>query len=179
MFFVSEAKQTEPSIFHTPLQQMVYEMFREKGVKYERVDTDPAITMEDCTRIDERLNMKTVKTLFLCNRQQTSFYLVVTTAQKPFKTKDLSTALGISRLSFAPVELLNSILGTDIGAATVFGLMLDNKMAVQLVIDNDILEEEWYGCSDGTTTSYLKLSTAWVINEFIPSTGHTPQFVQL
>ena len=179
MFFVSEAKQTEPSVFHTSLQRMVYELFREKGVKYERVDTDPAITMEDCTRIDERLNMKTVKTLFLCNRQQTNFYLVVTTAQKPFKTKDLSAALGISRLSFAPVELLNSILGTDIGAATVFGPMLDSKMAVQRVIDNDILSEEWYGCSDGTTTSYLRLSTAWVINEFIPSTGHTPAFVQL
>ncbi|MDR6568191.1 prolyl-tRNA synthetase associated domain-containing protein [Chitinophaga ginsengisegetis] len=179
MYFVSDVKQTEPPVFNTPLQQMVYEMFRERGVRYERVDTDPAITMEDCIRIDQRLNMKTVKTLFLCNRQQTNFYLVITTAGKPFKTKDLGAALGISRLSFASVELLRSILGTDIGAATVFGLMLDRTMKVQLVIDNDILSEEWYGCSDGTTTSYLKLSTAWVINEFIPSTGHTPQFVQL
>ncbi len=43
MYFVSEVKQTEPTVFKTPLQQMVYEMFREKGVKYERIDTDPAI----------------------------------------------------------------------------------------------------------------------------------------
>ncbi|MEC5144866.1 YbaK/EbsC family protein [Chitinophaga sp. 212800010-3] len=179
MFFVSEAKITGPSTYQTPLQQMVYEMFSEKGVKYERVDTDPAITMEDCIRIDERLEMKTVKTLFLCNRQQTNFYLVVTTAVKPFKTKDLSAALGISRLSFASVELLHSILGTPVGAATVLGLLLDVTKHVQLVIDYDVLLEEWYGCSDGTTTSYLKLSTEWVMNEFITSTGHTPKFVQL
>ncbi|RBL89426.1 prolyl-tRNA synthetase associated domain-containing protein [Chitinophaga flava] len=179
MFFVSEIKETEPSEFKTPLQRMVYEMFREKEVKYERVDTDPAITMEDCVRIDERLNVKTVKTLFLCNRQQTNFYLVVTTAEKPFKTSDLSAELEISRLSFAPVDLLKSILGTDVGAVTVFGLMLDKQLNVQLVIDRDVLTEEWYGCSDGTTTSYLKLSTEWVLNEFIPAIGHAPKFVQL
>jgi Ala-tRNA(Pro) deacylase len=179
MFFVSEVKKTQPSEFKTPLQQMVYELFTEKGVNFERVDNDPAITMEDCISIDQRLNMKTVKTLFLCNRQQTSFYLVVTTAEKPFKTKDLSAALSISRLSFAPIELLHSMLGTAVGAATVFGLMLDKEKNVQLVIDNDILSEEWYGCTDGTTTSYLKLSTDWVLNEFIPTTGHAPRFVTL
>ncbi|HEY9259747.1 prolyl-tRNA synthetase associated domain-containing protein [Chitinophaga sp.] len=179
MFFVSEVVTTEPAEFHSPLQQMVYELFKEKGVAYERVDCDPAITMEDCIRIDDRLNMKTVKTLFLCNRQQTNFYLVITTAGKPFITKDFSAALGVSRVSFASVDLLQSILGTPVGAATVLGLLSDKEMKVQLVVDNDVLAEEWYGCSDGTTTSYLKLSTDWVINEFIPSTRHTPKFVQL
>jgi Ala-tRNA(Pro) deacylase len=154
-------------------------MFREKEVKFERVDTPPAITMEDCIKIDERLDMKTVKTLFLCNRQQTNFYLVVTTAAKPFVTKDFSAALGIPRTSFAPPELLQSILGTAVGAATIFGLLLDGQQQVQLVIDKDILAEEWYGCSDGTTTSYLKLSTSWVMNEFIPATGHIPKFITL
>jgi Ala-tRNA(Pro) deacylase len=179
MFFVGEVITAEPFKFHTPLQQMVYELFKEKCVAYERVDCDPAITMEDCIRIDDRLNMKTVKTLFLCNRQQTNFYLVVTTAGKPFVTKDFSAAMGVSRVSFASVELLQSILGTPVGAATVLGLLSDKEMKVQLVIDNDILEQEWYGCSDGTTTSYLKLSTAWIIDDFIPFTGHTPTFVQL
>lgn len=179
MFFVSEVKTTGPSTFNTPLQRMVYSLLEEKGVKFERVDNDPAITMENCIMIDQRLNMKTVKTLFLCNRQKTSFYLVVTTADKPFVTRDFSTALGIPRVSFAPVELLNSMLGTAVGAATIFGLLLDSNNHIQLVIDNDILAEEWYGCTDGTTTSYLKLPAAWVMDELIPLTGHTPKFVKL
>lgn len=49
--------------------------------------------MEDCTAVNERLDMKMVKTLFLCNRQQTEFYLFITCADKPFRSKDFSTAL--------------------------------------------------------------------------------------
>lgn len=179
MFFVSEVKTTVPSVFKTPLQERVYALFSEKGVKFERVDNDPAITMEDCIMIDQRLQMKTVKTLFLCNRQKTSFYLVVTTADKPFVTKDFGAVLGVSRVSFAPVELLDSKLGTAVGAATIFGLLLNDTNDIQLVIDNDILPETWYGCTDGTTTSYLKLPMEWVLNEFIPLTGNVPKFVTL
>ncbi|SHM42534.1 Ala-tRNA(Pro) deacylase [Chitinophaga jiangningensis] len=179
MIYVSEATANAPQEFKTPLQEMVYALLKEKAVPFDRVDCEPAITMEDCTRIDERLQMKTVKTLFLCNRQQTRFYLAVTTADKPFVTKDFSAALGVSRVSFAPVALLNSMLGTAVGAATVFGLLLDKEHQIQLVIDEDVLQETWYGCSDGTTTSYLKLPMEWVMKEFIPGTGHVPQLVRL
>ena len=44
--------------------------------RFERVDTDEAVTMEDCASINRKLQMDMVKTLFLCNRQQTSFYFV-------------------------------------------------------------------------------------------------------
>lgn len=179
MIYVSEAKTTAPEEFKTPLQQKVYELLAEKAVPFQRVDCEPAITMEDCIMIDERLQMKTVKTLFLCNRQQTRFYLAVTTADKPFVTKDFSAALGVSRVSFAPVELLNSMVGTAVGAATIFGLLLDGEQQIRLVIDKEVLKEEWYGCSDGTTTSYLRLPMDWVMREFIPLTGHTPQLVEL
>ncbi|MBV7530872.1 prolyl-tRNA synthetase associated domain-containing protein [Chitinophaga sp. sic0106] len=179
MIFVSEAKATAPLEFKTPLQQMVYTLLQEKAVPFERVDCEPAITMEDCIMIDERLQMKTVKTLFLCNRQQTRFYLAITTAAKPFVTKDFSAALGVSRVSFAPVELLQSMVGVAVGAATVFGLLLDKEEQIQLVIDQEVLQEPWYGCSDGTTTSYLKLPMEWVMKEFIPATGHVPQMVTL
>lgn len=179
MIYVSEPKTTAPAAFKTPLQEMVYHTLQKLAVPFERVDNDEAITMEDCTRINEQLNMKTVKTLFLCNRQQTSFYLFVTTADKPFKTKDLSAALGISRLSFAPVELLDSMLGTSVGATTIFGVMLDKAHQIQVIIDKDILSEEWYGCSDGTTTSYMKVPMDWVMHDFLAYVGHVPKMIEI
>ena len=121
MFFVSEIYKTPPSEFKTPLQEKTYKALEKLQIPYERVDTDEAITMEDCVRIDKKLNMKTVKTLFLCNRQQTAFYLFITSGDKPFKTKHFSKALGIPRVSFAPAELMNKILATEIGAATEIG----------------------------------------------------------
>lgn len=50
-----------------------------------------------------------VKTLFLSNRQQTAFYLFITTGSKPFRSKDFSNTLGVSRVSFALAEVTDRI----------------------------------------------------------------------
>lgn len=179
MFYISDIQHTAPSVFKTALQEKVYQTLNQAGVVFERVDTDEAITMEDCAGIGHRLNTPIVKTLFLCNRQETNFYLVVTTADKPFKTKDFSGALNISRVSFASPALLQDILGVTVGAATVFGVMLDTTNKVRVVIDKDVLTEEWFGCSDGTTTGYMKVSRDWIMHDFLPLANHPPEFVQL
>ncbi len=179
MIYVSEVKDTVPQTFKTELQEKVYLTLQQQGVKFKRVDTGEAITMEDCILINERLDVKTVKTVFLCNRQQTRFYLLVTTADKPVSSKDLSSALGISRLSFAPVEQLDKILGVPVGGATLFGVLMDKENQVQVVIDNDVLSEEWYGCSDGTTTGYMKVSTEWIVKKFLDYANHLPVIIQV
>ena len=84
MFYVSEVKTEAPENFKSELQQKIYENLNHLSIPFERVDNDPAITMEDCVLINEKLDMKTVKTLFLCNRQQTDFYLFVTLDSKGF-----------------------------------------------------------------------------------------------
>lgn len=101
--------------------------------------------------------MHMVKTLFLCNRQRTQFYLFITVGDKPFRSKDFSSTLGVARVSFAPLEDMETILGTKIGAATVFSSLLDGENRVQIIFDKEVLSEEWYGCSDGTTTGYMKV----------------------
>lgn len=179
MFYVSEVKTTAPSEFKTALQKMVYTTLEKLKVPFERVDNDDAISMENCILINEKLNMQTVKSLLLCNRQQTDFYLFITTADKPFRTKDLSRVLGISRLSFAPVELLETMLGTTVGATTIFGVLMDTANKVQVVFDKDILSEEWYGCSDGTTTSYMKLSMDWIVNVFPAYSKHPAKIIEI
>lgn len=167
MFYVSDIKTTAPSEFKTELQEKVYNTLDSLKTPYERVDTDEAITMDDCVIIDEKLDMKMVKTLFLCNRQQTLFYLFITAGDKPFRSKDFSTALGISRVSFAPAELMNDMLGTKIGAATVFSALLPSAEDVQIIFDRDVLKEEFYGCSDGTTTGYMKIKTEDIIHNVL------------
>lgn len=179
MFYISEIQTTAPSEFQTPLQELVYNILQQMQVPFERVDTDEAITMEDCILINEKLHVQIVKTLFLCNRQQTNFYLFVTTAGKPFVTKDFSSAVGIPRVSFASVELLNSLLGTPVGGATIFGTLLDKENKVQVLIDKDVLAEEWYGCSDGTPKGYMKIRTEWILNDFLQHTLHPPKIIEI
>lgn len=158
---------------------MVYETLDKLNISFERVDTDEAITMDDCVLINEKLNMNMVKTLFLCNLQETNFYLFITKGDKHFSSKDFSNALGISRVSFAKADKMESILWTKIGAATVFSTLLDNDNQVQIVMDKDVLDENYYGCSDGTTTGYMKIKTDNIVDDFLKFTKHTPSIIEI
>lgn len=179
MINVSEIITTAPCEFKTPLQKSVYTALEQLNIPFERVDTDEAITMEDCIAIGKKLHCRVVKTLFLCNRQKTSFYLFIMPDNKPFKTKDFSRALGISRVSFAPEELLQEMVGVRIGATTVFGALLDKENKIRIVFDNDVLSEMYYGCSDGTTTGYMKVKTDDIFNTFLQYTDHSPTVVEV
>ena len=172
MFYISEIKREAPAEFKTELQRKVYDALEELDIPFERVDNDPAITMEDCIAINERLDMNTVKTLFLCNRQQTNFYLFITGGNKPFVTKDFSRALGISRVSFAPEELLLKMFGTKIGATTVLSSIMDIENNVKIIFDKEVLEDEWYGCTDSTTTGYMKLRAKDILEKYLPFAKH-------
>lgn len=179
MFTVSEIYTTAPRQFHTSLQEKAYQALQHLQIPFARVETDEAITMEDCVQIDAKLDMKMVKTLFLCNRQQTAFYLFITVGSKPFRARDFSTALGVARVSFAPAALMEQMLGTKIGAATVFSALLDTENAVQIIFDRDVLAEEWYGCSDGTTTGYMKVKTDLILHKLLPFTKHVPAIIEV
>ena len=179
MFYVCEIQTTAPRRFQTRLQTLTYAALEKLHIPFERVDTDEAVTMEDCAAIDEKLKMNMVKTLFLCNRQQTQFYLFITAGAKPFRSKDFSSALGVSRVSFAPAELMQTMLGTKIGAATVFSSLADSGNKVKIVFDKDVLREQWYGCSDGTTTSYLKIRTDDIISLLLPYAKHEAAVIEV
>ncbi len=179
MMFVSSPYTTPPEQFRNALQEKVHTVLEALQIPYQRVDTDEAVTLEDCIRINEQLDMKMVKTLFLCNRQQTAFYLLVVPGDKPFSSKAFSSALGISRVSFAPAERMEPMLGTKIGAATVFSALLESAGDVQIVFDQDIVTDEWYGCSDGTTTGYMKLKTEDVLYKVLPYSGHTCRIIRI
>lgn len=101
-----------PSDQRIPQEEAVYDKLEELGIEFARVDHDHADTMEDCLKIESILGAKICKNLFLCNRQQTEFYLLMMPGDKPFKTKDLSPLLGCSRLSFAGPEHMERLLRT-------------------------------------------------------------------
>lgn len=172
MFYVSDPKSTPPPAFSSPLQQKVYESFTALGIPFERVDTDPGLTMEDCRHIDDKIGVRIVKTVFLCNRQQTEFWLYVTTDDKPFVTREFCGALGIPRVSFASAEHLERLTGVKVGATTVLSAVLPEAKDVHLVMDRSVAESEWFACTDGTATCFVKIKTADLLQKYIPSTGH-------
>ena len=151
-----------------------YDLLDKLGIQFWRTDHGwmKADTMEDCHVIDACLNATVCKNLFLCNRQKTNYYLLMMPGDKPFKTKELSKQIGSSRLSFASPEYMEKFLDITPGSVSVLGLMNDTEKKVQLLIDEDVLKDEYIGCHPCINTSSLKLRTEDVMKKFLPAVGH-------
>ena len=157
----------------------VYDLLDKLGIEYERTDHEKANTMEKCNEIDKILDTIICKNLFLCNRQQTEFYLLMMPGDKPFKTKYITKQLGCSRLSFAPSEKMLEYLDIKPGAVSIMGLMNDKDNKIQLVIDKPVVESETLGCHPCVCTSSLKFQTKDIIEKFLPAVHHEPIIVDL
>lgn len=156
-----------------------YDFLDKLGIPYQRTDHERADTMEACNAIDAVLNVVICKNLFLCNRQKTAFYLLMMPGGKKFKTKELSAQINSARLSFAEAEDMLKYLDIEPGAVSIMGLMNDREHSVRLLIDEDILKDEYIGCHPCVCTSSLKMKTADVLERFLPAVGHTYRTVQL
>ncbi len=162
-----------------PREVRTYDLLDSLGIEYKRTDHERTDTMEACNAVDDILGVIICKNLFLCNRQKTTFYLLMMPGDKKFKTKELSAQINSSRLSFAEPEDMMKYLGLEPGSVSVMGLMNDTDHAVQLLIDEDVLEGEYLGCHPCVNTSSLKLRTVDVIKKFLPAVGHDYRTVHL
>lgn len=156
-----------------------YDFLDKLNIEYERIDHEAAMTMEECADVDEALGAMICKNLFLCNRQATEFYLLLLPGDKPFKTKLLSKQIGSARLSFASAEHMEELLDITPGSVSVLGLMNDTQQRVHLLIDNDLLADEYLGCHPCINTSTLRIAMGNVLHKLIPAMGHEPAFVIL
>lgn len=157
----------------------VYDLLDSLGIEYFYTDHEEANTMEACNAIDEVLGVPMCKNLFLCNRQETEFYLLMMPGDKPFKTKDLSKQINSARLSFGKPEFMEEFLDIKPGAVSIMGLMNDTGKRVRLLIDKPVLESEYVGCHPCVNTSSLKIQTKDLLDKFLPATGHDVTVVDL
>lgn len=179
-FYISPVTAGRPDTKELTAREIaVYDLLDALAIPYRHVAHDAAETMEACAEIDARLGTKMCKNLFLCNRQQTDFYLLLMPGGKPFKTKELSGQLGVARLSFASGEKMEEYLGLLPGSVSVMGLMNDKTHTVRLLIDADLLKNAEIGVHPCLNTASLAISTADILQKFLPHTGHTPTTVTL
>ena len=149
-----------------------YDLLDSLHIEYKRTDHEAAKTMDACNEIDAILDVVICKNLFLCNRNKSSFYLLMMPGNKQFRTREVSDMIGSSRLSFADEEDMLKYLDIEPGSVSIMGLMNDREKAVQLLIDEDVLKGEFIGCHPCVNTSSLKIKTDDILNRFLPATGH-------
>ena len=149
-----------------------YDLLDSLSISFQRTDHEATDTMEECNEIDSILGVVICKNLFLCNKQATKFYLLMMPGNKVFKTKEVSHQIGSTRLSFASPDNMMKHLGLEPGSVSIMGLMNDHENAVQLLIDEDVLKDEYLGCHPCVNTSSLKIRTSDIIEKFLPAVKH-------
>lgn len=159
----------------------VYDFLDSLGIEYFRTDhmDEPADTMEACEKIDAVLGTLMCKNLFLCNQQKTQFYMLLMPGDKPFKTKDITKQIGSARLSFASPEFMLKYLDIEPGAVSLMGLMNDKENNVRLLVDDEVLKEEWLGCHPCVNTSSMKLKTEDAFGNYLRAVHHDMTVVHL
>ena len=177
--FISEVFNGAPEEKRGDLENKTYAALKKLGIEFTRVDNDPVDAMEDCAEISEKLGAEIRKTIVLCNRKKTSFYLLVVPAEKSFDTRTFCDKVGCSRVSFAPADSMEKVLGVTPGNASVMSILNDEDDDVQVVIDKEVADAEWFACNTGTHTTHIRFRTEQLIKTFLPKNYHKPIIVEL
>ena len=160
-------------------EERVYDLLDQLNIDYQRIDHEEANTMEVCLEIEKSLKSTICKNLFLVNSNKSQYYLLMLKGNKKFKTKVISKQINSSRLSFGSDEKMLEYLDITPGSVSVLGLMNDHEHHVQLLMDKDLLQDEYLGCHPCINTSSLRIKMKDVFEKIIPSLHHEPIFVEV
>ena len=176
--YISKIYKTRPENL-SDIENNAYELLEKLDIEFKALVHDETATMEACEDVEKVLDINICKNLFLANRQNTDFYLLIMEGNKDFRTKDVSKQLNSSRLSFGNKEYMEKFLKVEPGSVSALCLMYDKDLEVKVVIDKDILDEEYFGMHPCKNTGSLKIRTKDLINKILPYTGHEPIYVEI
>lgn len=161
------------------VENRVYDFLEDLKIEYKTLKHPAAFTIEECSLVRDRVNAPVFKNLFLTNKQQTKFYLLVMPGDKVFKTKYLSSQINSARLSFADESHMKHFLDVTPGSVTPMGLINDKEVVVNLLLDEDLKQYKEFACHPCINSASLLLSLTDFLEKIIPATGHTPTWVSL
>lgn len=160
-------------------EERVYDLLDQLNIDYQRIDHEEANTMEVCLEIEKTLKSTICKNLFLVNSNKSQYYLLMLKENKKFKTKVISKQINSSRLSFGSDEKMLEYLDITPGSVSLLGLMNDHDFKVQLLMDKDLLQDEYLGCHPCINTSSLRIKMKDVFEKIMPFLHHEPIFVEV
>lgn len=139
---------------------------------YQRIEHPAVFTCAESELHRPKVSAVSTKNLFLCDKKARRFFLAVTACEKTIKLDALASQLGVANLRFASEENLQRLLGVTRGAVTMMGLANDTEQLVELWVDAEIWEGEYFLSHPLVNTATLILSKR-ELERFFVLTGHT------
>lgn len=155
----------------------LYQRFDELGVNTVTVEHAAVFTVEEAKAARGDLAGAHSKNLFLKDKKQ-QLWLIVCLEDRAIDMKELRHKIGAGNLSFGKPELLIEVLGVEPGSVTPFSLVNDTDLRVRVVLDKQMMEDDFLNFHPLTNTRTTQISPVDLL-VFIRSCGHEPDVVEL
>lgn len=140
-------------------KQKVYEELNRLGISYEIIEHPAVYTIEEMDSLEVFKDKPwVVKNLFLRDANGKRHFLVVIDKDKKADLKLIRSQLGTSTLSFASEDRLMKHLGLTKGSVTPLGILNDDKLSVEVVLDHDLVGREYIGVHPNDNKATVMLS---------------------
>jgi Ala-tRNA(Pro) deacylase len=144
---------------------------------YQRIEHPAVFTCAEAELHRPDAPAVSTKNLFLCDKKARRFFLAVTACEKTVKLDSLAKQLGVPSVRFASEENLMRLLGVTRGAVTMMGLANDVEHIVELWIDAEIWQSEYFLSHPLVNTATLILAKP-ELERFFTLTGHALHLFQ-
>jgi Ala-tRNA(Pro) deacylase len=153
----------------------LFARFDRLGIKTETHEHAPVFTVEEARALRGAIPGGHCKNLFLRDERGT-IWLIVCLEEARIDLKAAPAKIGSKRLTFGKPDLLMEVLGVEPGSVTPFGLINDNAVRTNVILDKPMMDEELLNYhplrNDATTT----IRAADLLT-FIRSCSHEPRIV--
>lgn len=152
----------------------LFEIFDKLDIKYDMVEHPAAETTEEADRYIEGKEGARTKNLFMANRKDRQYYLIVMDDQKMISMKDYNKLLDEKGMHFVQPEKILEILDQEVGIISVFGL-INTDEDIKVIFDKDMIDENeimTFHPDDNTKTVFLKNEDVF---KFVKNSGYDYQ----
>jgi len=139
----------------------IYDVLSDLNITYVKYEHPAVFTVEEAEKYDQEIVGGKCKNLFLKNKKDNTYYLLITESTKKIDFKKLSILLNGSRLSFASPAELKECLGLTPGSVSPFGLVNDNSQKVKVLIDKNLLKYDQISFHPNINTATLVIKTEY------------------
>ena len=147
------------------------------GFVYLRTEHPAVFTCEEAELHRPDVPAVSTKNLFLCDKKKRNFFLAVTSCEKTMRLDALASQLNVAHIRFGSEDDLMRLLGVTRGSVTMMGLVNDSEHKVELWMDSEIWQGEYFQSHPLVNTATLVLVRS-ELERFFELTGHTIHFFE-
>ncbi len=144
-------------------------------INFIRVTHPPFTTCDEANQLLPELAGARTKNLFIVERRQQQYFLLVMADHKVLDWAALGQIIG-GRVQLAAAQQLQEVLNIAPGAVSLLALKNDRKHRVTLLVDEEVWSQSAIQCHPLVNTATLVISKPG-INRFLSVTGHQPTVI--